>query len=128
MGACGLCETCDGTATTKPNLCTKDDEYKDATGKCVKCDKDHVCNKCTKTLKAKTCGLDKILTATCTDCPKGYKCDGKVAVVDFSLTTKAPEVKLTKAPVKKTDPTMSGAKTWSTAIPLFITVFVAIAF
>jgi len=124
---CGLCEKCDGTGTTTPDLCTKADEYKTADGKCAKCKKDHVCNKCTQTLKPVTCAPDKFVTPKCTACPTGYNCDGKIAVVDTS-TTKAPVVKSTTAAVKKTDPTMSGAKTWSTAIPLFITAFVAIAF
>merc|ERR1712037_595100 len=83
---CGACEICDGSATTKG---CKAGEYLAAGKKCTTCAKDHTCDKCKQTKNAVVCAKTGISTATCTACPKGYKCDGKVAVADVAPATTA---------------------------------------
>jgi len=121
---CGLCETCDGTATVVPKLCAVG-QYRAADGTCTKCGTGNTCDRCKQTLKAVVCPLTGISTPTCTACPTGYKCDGKAAVALLtSVTTAKP--KATAKPKETTPDTMSDAEAWSTAIPLFITAFAAI--
>merc|ERR1712083_526556 len=99
-------------------------EHLTAEKKCTKCATGHTCNGCKQVLKAVTCPAAHTFTVECAPCPAGYKCDGTSAA--SAPTTPKPTTKAAKKPAVTTNPTMSDAKAWSTALPLLITAFAAI--